>query len=70
MDLNLIGLLGGLLGAFPGGQGLLGADDGGCLAEGGLGQVLAVTLLQHHRLDLVERGAGTGGHRRLLERLG
>ena len=61
-------LAGGGLGALPGGQGLLGAEDGGGPPERGLGQVLAVALLHHQALHLVQRRAPARLHLGALER--
>ena len=60
-------LAGGGLGALPGGQGLLGAEDCGGPPERGLGEVLPVPLLHHQTLDLVQGGAAAGLHLGALE---
>merc|ERR1719312_303992 len=55
---QILFFLGRGLGSLPGGQGLLGPGNHGGATEGGLGEVLPVSLLVEDGLDLVQGPPG------------
>ena len=59
---QILFFLGWGLGSLPGGQGLLGPGNHGGAAEGGLGEVLPVSLLVEDGLDLVKGPPGSSLH--------
>ena len=59
---QILFFLGRGLGSLPGGQGLLGPGNHGGAAEGGLSEVLPVSLLVEDGLDLVQGPPGSSLH--------